>query len=96
MKVLTLLSVTLLAAQSLLAAPRGVPKGFATTNGQSFEVDGKPFVCLDLSSSLIVAELHLKAFVGANSYVNGCTFHVVCRADTSGHLFLVATPIDIS
>jgi hypothetical protein len=48
MKTLTLLSVALLAVQSLLVAPKDVPKGFATTNGQTgFEVDGKPFVCLD-------------------------------------------------
>jgi hypothetical protein len=47
MKTLTFLSVALLSAQGLLATPRNVPKGFATTNGQTFEVDGKPFVCLD-------------------------------------------------
>lgn len=32
--------------------PGKVPKGFATTNGRNFEVDGKPFVSYDLSVSL--------------------------------------------
>lgn len=70
------------------------PKGFVTTKGSNFELDGKPFVCdfRWLTCTTHFSRLQFQFFVGANSYVR-MTHEKPCllfltRSLGSGFLYL--------
>lgn len=63
----SLLSVVALAIVALCSAAR--PKGFVTTKGRNFVLDGKPFVSTQVLSNSRRLTC-IQAFVGANSYVS--------------------------
>ena len=70
-----------------------VPRGFVTTNGREFELDGKPFVSIfprNRFYSFGLTKFMPQAFVGANSYVCVCV-QLLDHIPTNA-LLVAATP----